>query len=214
MTINGSEAEGVATSLWGGLYLWDVTQAQNPNTTPAFEYVANDNLMYFDSIDTSLYGTYTVKVEQQASSGLEYEEGTYTPTSDTARPTISFTNTHSTMPVFVMMTDATGTYSDTSNTQYIWAFYNFYWTGQEIYQDSQNIRYGEVRYVYRATTATSFSAGNATLTSPPTSTDDSSSSYYRYWVTESNFRPYAASSSRYWRTGRTYKWVAIWAPTT
>lgn len=168
----------------------------------------------YDAEDDDADGYSSVTVNVSGGGGLVYESGTYTPASDTARPTISFTNTHSTMPLFVMMTDATGTYSNTSNTAYACVFYNCYWTGNGMYQDSQNMRYAEVRYIYRSTSATSLSAGSASLTSPPTNTDDSASSYYRYWVTESNFRPYTTSTSRYWRSGRTYKWIAVWAPTT
>lgn len=37
--------------------------------------------------------------------------------------------------------------------------------------------------------------------------------YPRFWTDELGFTPNSASTSRYWRAGRTYKWIAIWRQT-
>ena len=64
MTVNGTEATGTAQTVYGGLYLW---YGNMSNNNPCFEYVANTNKMYWDTLDSSLYGTYTLKVEQEIS---------------------------------------------------------------------------------------------------------------------------------------------------
>ena len=147
------------------------------------------------------------------SSGLVYETGTYTPTADIARPTISFTNTHTTLPIIVAMYDATGTYDTVSNSNHQLVYYYFYDDTNPDYVASTQLAYGRVQWVYRGTNTTSLSSGGVALNYPASNTGSGSTSYPRYWVTEANFRPYSSSASRYWRTGRTYKWIAVWGPT-
>jgi len=145
------------------------------------------------------------------SSGLVYETGTYSPTADIARPTISFANTHTAMPIVVIMYDATGTYLSTSNCNHQWT-YTFFENTNPLFPSTASYVYGRTWWIYRASNATSLSTGGISLTHPSTDAD-SGNAYPKYWVTESNFMPYTNSSSRYWRTGRTYKWIAVWAPT-
>ncbi|MBR4743534.1 MAG: hypothetical protein IK082_05000 [Oscillospiraceae bacterium] len=144
------------------------------------------------------------------STGLEYEEGTYTPTTDTARPTITFTNTHTTPPMFVMMADATGTDDTTTPTNLAVSYASFYeFTGYGVPSNiSDNRRYALADYVYRTSTNPSQAATGITALT------GSSSSNVGYWVSTTGFYPSTASDTRYWRANRTYKWIAIWAPTT
>ena len=142
--------------------------------------------------------------------GLEYEMGIYTPTSDTYRPTIEFVNTHSSAPTVAIMIDVTGIDDTTSNTNYACAVINFHAFGSAVPSDSSaNLRYGVVGYIYRNTSSPSQSAAGITDLN-----GNSSSSYMGYWFTSSEFYPSTTSTTRYWRTGRTYKWIAIWTPTT
>lgn len=145
--------------------------------------------------------------------GLVYESGTYTPASDVALPTINFANSHNNFPVFIMLVDATGTYSGTTNSNYLFAFLNYFGlTGEPIYASSASLRYATVRYEYRGTSANALGSNGSNITHPPDETG-SSLLYYNQWVTSTGFMPQTGSDSRYWRAGRTYKWIAVWAPT-
>lgn len=142
--------------------------------------------------------------------GLEYEEGTFSPAEDIARPTISFTNTHSSPPMFVIMSDATGTDDTTTPTNLAFAYTSFYdFTGYGVPSNvSANRRYGIVDYVYRTATNPSQAVTGVT--------DLTGSGSYaaEYWVSTTGFYPSTASDTRYWRANRTYKWIAVWTPTT
>lgn len=141
--------------------------------------------------------------------GLEYETGTYTPNADIARPTINFTNSHTEPPILVMFADATGTDHTASNSNYacIIANINGLTGGGVPSNASSNRRYGVASYVYRTSSNPSQNIyGISSLTS------SSSASGLMYWVTNTGFIPSSASTSRYWRAGRTYKWIAVWKP--
>lgn len=143
--------------------------------------------------------------------GTNIETGTYIPASDIAKPTISFSNTHTKLPVFAMMIDADG-YLSTSNSNITW--YYVCWEqliGGAVYVSSTtSLRYGEVRYAYRGTNASSLSSSTTSLSSSEAA-GDSNTSYPRYWVTESAMYPYTGNT-RYWRKDRHYKWIAVWKP--
>ena len=64
-----------------------------------------------------------------------------------------------------------------------------------------NVYYGRRQGNYRATNNTLGSSGGNETTL--------SSSYFD----STQFKP-TNGSSYYWRSGRTYKWIAVWAPTT
>ena len=164
-------------------------------------------------------GTYDVTnlaqlvVNVSGGSGLVYETGTYTPASDTARPTISFANNHSTTPAFVMMSDTSSQSTLSNNSCVYFSFDDPYRAFNSGFPYSTSaLRYENITYIYKGT-GSSISSGASQTQYSSDNTSSSSSSYSRYWVTESNFKPYANSSSRYWRSGRTYKWIAVWAPT-
>ena len=161
-----------------------------------------------DDCVTSVTGTYT------GGGGLTYESGTYTPASNVAQPTISFSGSHSKLPIFVMMSDATNTDPATTNTNH--AFFISFWelyTGQPVpAAGASNARYGVVGYTYRANSTTSVSSAVTVLNYSSSNTGSSSAGYPRYWVSETGFKPGSNSTSRYWRSGRTYKWIAVWAP--
>ena len=147
--------------------------------------------------------------------GLEYETGTWTPSEDIASYWISFTNTHTEAPYYYMIADAADGYFNTTNSNFFLIYCNHHQlTGVPIYESSATIHYGEVRTMNRAGSATSFTNGTISLTSPYTISDDNSTTSPRYWAKETGIKAYTNSSSRYWRTGRTYKWIAVWAPTT
>ena len=71
------------------------------------------------------------------------------------------------------------------------------------------LHYAEVFQTYQAATLPAFlMTGVESLTG-----SSSSQTSISYWSTASGFYPYGGADTRYFRTGRTYKWIAVWAPT-
>lgn len=143
--------------------------------------------------------------------GLEYEMGTWSPSEDVSRPSISFTNTHTSVPLYIMIADATGDSLTSTYTNIAWSFsYNYIFIGDAT-PVSPNPRYGQVVYMYRgANDTTTYSTVDSLMYN---TSDETNANYVRYWATETDFKPSTNNTSRYWRAGRTYKWIAVWAPT-
>lgn len=147
------------------------------------------------------------------SGGLEFETGTYTPTSDVAKPTISFANTHANPPVIIYLCDA-------SEEDYVVdSWKKFMWL--DVYQMRNSpipVGNGDNNYAtayYSArTSSTALSNWSYDVKYPFSNEGSSTTSYYRYWVTNLGFSPSQSNTSRYYRAGRTYKWIAVWAPST
>ena len=139
--------------------------------------------------------------------GLEYETGTYTPASDASSATISFVNTHTARPFCVIMADATGTLADTYSILMfgILSWYDAF--GSAFYRDEATQRYARVAYDYK--TGTSAYQGNNEITSLTGAWDTDG---MLYWLSASRFYAYTKSASNQFFSGRTYKWIAVWAP--
>lgn len=146
--------------------------------------------------------------------GLVYETGTYTPTADIARPTIQWANTHSEAPVLVLFSDQTGTDHSATNSNYNFMYCDFYklW-GNGVPYSSSAFRYAVAYYSYRGNSTTSISSSGTSCSNNSDSTSATGTAYPRYWASPTDFHPYSNSTSRYWRAGRTYKWIAVWKPT-
>lgn len=146
--------------------------------------------------------------EPGGGSGLEYEEGTWTPSADVAKPTISFTNTHTERPIYVIMSDTSEELrADTDMLE--WAIMNWYDAfGVGMAVSSTQINYARTQAVYKTASNFSVTANNVSMLE-----GDSNTVYMGYFLTNTSFSPYSGSSTRYWRSGRTYKWIAVWAPT-
>jgi hypothetical protein len=127
-------------------------------------------------------------------SGREYEEGTYSPTSDTEKPKINFTKTHSTKPAFAIIADCSGTkITEGSSVSRIFCISFERLLGAKSADNSSATR-AEVKYSYftnSANTSTSSSMSTTGLYM-----------YASYWE--------PTYSSVYFVAGRTYKWIAIW----
>lgn len=145
--------------------------------------------------------------------GLEYESGTWTPSEDVSDYFITFSGTHSTAPFFYMVCDANGTYDSTSNTNFSITYYNYEQMGGIVISGTSSDIYGEVRFRYRATNSGSTSASAVAINNSTSSTIDTTTPYPKYWAKSTGIRAYTNSASRYWRSTRSYKWVAVWAPT-
>lgn len=156
------------------------------------------------------YSQVTVNVPT-GSGGLTFETGTYEPTADTSGEKILFANSHSEAPAFIMMVDATGTTDTTANTnmQFVWYdYYKLYGIG--IPWSSSAYRYATAFYVYRASSTTALTQGSVQCAYNSDNAGSGGINYPRFWADELGFTPNSASTSRYWRAGRTYKWYAIW----
>ncbi len=147
--------------------------------------------------------------------GLEYETGTYTPTEDTASATISFSNIHTAMPAVVIMAEASSLLS--SWTDYSLFEWNYINTGDLFgggYPRSDSeFGYGRVDVIRKSNQSSLVYNNTTSFQYPSSDTSDAAAPRPRYWVTESSFKAYATNNTYYWRSGRTYKWIAIWAPT-
>lgn len=159
------------------------------------------------------YSQVTVNVPT-GGGGLTFESGTYEPSADTSGEKILFANTHSEAPAFIMMVDATGTANTTTNTNMVFVFYDYYKLyGTGIPWNSSTYRYATAFYVYRATNTGNLTQGATHCAYNSDNAGSGAINYPRFWTDELGFTPNSASTSRYWRAGRTYKWIAIWRPT-
>lgn len=146
--------------------------------------------------------------------GLVYETGTWAPTEDANVTWIYFSDTHTTLPLFVALADASDTFQDqTYSSLYLCIDLFSEISGARIYYNATSGLYGRVTRVRRDSGATGIANDVVSITQPLTSPDSSSQSYPKYWVTEQAFRTSNVTTFP-WRANRTYKWIAVWAPTT
>ncbi len=147
-----------------------------------------------------------------ASGGLEYEEGTWTPTEDVARPTINFINAHTARPFTIIFADTSNTPLDGYNQAWLFqSFIDGLASAMKGNTSGSLNYYARASYFYLGTGSTSITQGNNNITNL---TDSSGSGGMGYWVTTTGFIPSSSATTRYWKAGRTYKWIAVWAPTT
>lgn len=206
-------------SLLGAVYsnVSGVTLPKSGGGTATFPFVEGSQTITTNSTyDVTNLAQVIVNVAGGGGSGLVYETGTYTPTSDAERPTIRFANSHTTAPFYILMSDAKNDYGTSGVTNTNMAFeYVDWWqvNGAGMYYSSSTIYYGVANYWYRSSSANQITT-NRTYFTHTSSEAGTANSYPVYWATKSAFNPYSSSTSRYWRSGRTYKWIAVWAPTT
>ena len=151
--------------------------------------------------DVTTLAEIIVSVSGGGGSGLVYESGTYSPTTDTAQPTISFSNSHSSKPFCVIIADTNGTAQATNNSEMFWAHIDWYTLLGSTIKVGSNTYYARRQGGYKGTSSSMSATGG---------NDTSNSTTY---VSSSSFKP-SNGSSYYWRNGRTYKWIAVWNPTT
>ena len=155
-----------------------------------------------DSSDDDCVASVTGTYEGSGGGGLVYETGTWTPTEDVADTTISFANSHTTAPLFVMICDSS-TDNLTENSNYFSSLSDQYGFIGFAYVKGNYARYGVNVYGFASSTGLS-----GTFSSMGSETS------YNSYFSSLGFRAYGGATSRYWRSGRTYKWIAVWAPTT
>lgn len=130
------------------------------------------------------------------SSGLVYETGTYTAETD-ERPEISFINSHSRAPDILIFADASASAPLTGNTLSAYCHFNY----QSLFgaalatPTAQSAAYGYGRLALNM----NYASG---LVSDTTSA-----------VTSGGFEPFAGTNAFTCKSGQTYKWIAVWVPT-
>lgn len=147
------------------------------------------------------------------SSGLVFEQGTWTPTTSVSSYVLDFADTHTEAPFMYMVVDATNSYDGTTNRGFVVMYHNFHQlTGVPFNVDNNGTaNYGYVAVRYRNTSTSSTSASYP-LTYPYTNSGATNNTYSRYWATETGIR--AECPNRSWNENHTYKWIAVWKPTT
>ena len=153
------------------------------------------------------YSPVTVNV----AGGLEYEEGTWTPGTDVEHPTISFSNQHTKAPCFYEIGDITPGDTAPANGSAIAVVYcdTYQISGVGLPHYQTNKRYSIIAQDYQNGT-TSASKVSMTGHNSDESGDDSTN-YPKFWCTNTVIKPFVGDAM-YWRSGRSYKWIAVWAP--
>ena len=137
-----------------------------------------------------------------SSGGLEYESGSFTPTSNVRQPTISFSNTHDTPPSLIAMWWASsGTAS--SSPAFFLGFVNSTW-GDTPYTKGLHsfFYYGSSGSLSNYTGEIQYDGSNSY---------GGMETYWRFWATETAMTPQTNSSSYLWRKDFLYHWIAIWS---
>lgn len=132
-------------------------------------------------------------------SGLVYEEGTYTAVSD-GNPTISFSGTHDQAPIFVLFVDSTGTIQSTTNAGIACVFGNINGIVNGGIQTQGNGVINTLDGLYGAAyMGQTYATGGGGSRSPISNN-----------LSSTGFTPFFGSTGRTCKSGRTYKWIAIW----
>lgn len=128
--------------------------------------------------------------------GLEYETGTYEPETDEQAPTIYFANTHTTEPMYAQIADAE------SSTATALSYIVCLSANSGAYDDDPRT-WGQARRSY-INSSNNVTGSNTTF-----------SSIYnvQVFMTNTYYKPAGSNTGYYFRAGRTYKWIAVWAPT-
>ena len=176
-----------------------------PSSSPVIQSLSvTQNGEYTAPSGVDGYSPVTVNVSG-GGGGLEYETGTWTPSADVYSQDFYFTNSHSKKPICIMLVRTDNQYVDSANTIYRWSYIDWYgFCGAGYYYSSTTRHYGEVRYAYRSSQGFNITTKDSFITDPEETS----------WVTNTKFTASAGTTSRLWRSGFTYKWIAIWAPTT
>ena len=142
-----------------------------------------------------------------AAAGAVYETGPWTPSEDVALGEISFVNPHSSAPILAAVVDTTGKSVAVDNSMYSWLMIDSegMW-GKRMPYSSSSLRGAFYGFSYRAS-STATAGGRTNVQASGTA--EAGTGYY---LTSSKMYPYGNSASRYWRSDRTYSWIAIWKP--
>lgn len=151
-------------------------------------------------------GSLVTGTNQGGGGGLEYETGTWTPATDSTGYFIPFANVHTSAPFYYAIV-CTSAFVSSSTGGLIYTNWHQV-TGYPLYVSATGIRYGIAQRI-----ASGGASSNNNITYPYTDQGDSTTSYSRYWAKETGIRAQQYNTGYPWRGGSTYKWIAVWAPT-
>lgn len=134
------------------------------------------------------------------------EEGTYTPSEDKKTDTINFKKTHEKAPSFVCICDTSGTGQEMYSMimQYVINIEEMFGIGYPGTQDSLYI--GLTGGCYTSSSVNTQKETNEIIYR----TTANNKYYLGYWLTNTGFNLKNIYSGAYWKSNRTYKWIAIW----
>ena len=162
-------------------------------------------------------GTYDVRALAQmivnVPGGLDFETGTWTPAEDVARGEIAFARSHDKAPMLILVMDKTGTADTSANSMRAMVYADLLQLGGcgiDYSPSADTWRYALALAVFRSSSITQLSTATTQCAYSSEEEGDDTSASAKYWAESDRFYPYGGSSSRYWRTGRTYAWIAVW----
>ena len=220
---NGSAASGNIATYAGASTFTPSENAQTAQT--ASKYVSQDITInpipsnYADvsgvtaqASDVEL-GKYFVTAAGLLTAGtlnkLEFESGTWSPSANTERGSIAFSNSHTKPPAIVIVCDITNSVSP-NNTATANVFVDFEQAvGYPYIATSTTKRYGAC-YKHNRNTSGSVVVTVQHITHSYTDTLDTDVAYMRYWATNTAFNPYSGTTGCNWLSTRQYNWIAIW----
>ena len=145
--------------------------------------------------------------------GFDFESGTWTPDESVAHGEISFAKIHAKRPTIALVCANDAVYDDTLNTNYSFAFiaYEDFALPCPV-NESTSKYYAQTIPASRTTSAVGFSNTGAKMIgySYTEEIETPTVDYQQFYVTESSIKPYTGANTRYWKSGKQYKWVAIW----
>lgn len=159
----------------------------------------------YNASDDSLGGYSSVSVNVSGGGGSEIESGTVTIASDTHDIQVTFSNAHSSPPIFinVCVDDHVQQYYSTTYTAYAYTFTSTVGiVGGEYYggSDGSNPVFGYIARTQRTNVSNTLTSGCVGVSTTPD------------FVSNTGFTA-STTSTTYWRAN-TYKWIAVWKPTT
>lgn len=151
-------------------------------------------------------------------SGLEYETGTWTPESDSYYGFVDFQKTHSMPPIcFAIADEQIGTATPQSGLSNLYFdFYRLLGHGYG-YSTSSSTNKTNVllfRDITQSSGNSTTSVDRSMVSINSDNTKQSSFAYSRYHMSTTRARIDTTNAKHLWRKDHTYKWIAIWAPTT
>lgn len=212
----GALITGTATGGGSGGNVWQDAQGyvhlDDEGTTPiTVESLSVTQNGTYTAPTGKAYSPVTVNVSGGGGGGLEYETGTWTPGEDVAEKWISFTNTHQDLPFQIIISDigSTNPPANSNVALIISSWYSAF--GAPAYIGGTANIYARAQFLAKGASDGASSSSGVSINALSGSASNTTLSF---WVTTTQFRAYTNSTSRYWRSGRTYKWIAVWAPTT
>lgn len=142
-----------------------------------------------------------------AQAGLMYESGSFSPTSNISSYTVNFSNSHTKAPFFFAVSDTKDAYYTNTGANYWIMYFNWYDAfGTRIYTAESTPIYGAVYTRYR--NSSGFTGSSIMIENQ---TGNTTYNYKEYWCTNTNLYLSTGSTSRYWRSGRKFNWIAVFA---